>query len=484
MEITTKQLSLEQIEKIVEDNKPDEFIGAIETSCFEFRKKAYLVEDKSGVDWVKYKARIELLKDFSSISNSGGGYIFIGLLPDTIKGKRVEYVEKISAVETDTIDIDKWLDILSDGLIPRFPRDKIKYGYIGKNSEVFWILIPNAKDLGHYPYIILQDQWNPQETIVLKGQVYGIYTRDGAKNIQLVDPHKFQEYISGALSGQISIVGIEAQINRLSGVVDKIENNQTKSSTQPPTSEQKKRIIEEIVNKLDPDYDDFYMIASPVRGVEIKKFWDNSDKSLYHHLKNPPILRQMGWDLSVWITEYPQPEGDSWEIMNGNRKILKVSKNGIVAAGANIQEFLDWGLRDEEKNNNKKLLNAFAFVEYVNSFFLFMKALVNNGIIEKGELSYKIEIGFITKDGGKYSLVFTINNLFPTTHGPQKKEVWQFGPYKTEELISSEKISGSIVQDIYASGFGYIPDFTHDESYLQKIGGEVVVDEGLYKKQK
>lgn len=483
MTATVKQLTFEQIEKIVKDNNPARFLGAIETSYFEFREKAYLVEDKSGIDWIKYKSRIELLKDFSSTANSGGGYIFIGLLPKTIENKRGEYVEKVLAVDKSTIDIDKWLDLLSDGLIPRFPRDKITSGYIGKNEEVFWIQIPSAKSLGYYPFIIPQDQWRPEENIVLKGQVYGIYTRDGAKNIQLINPHKFQEYISGALSGQISTVGIEAQINRLSGLVDKIENSQTMPPSEPPTNEQKKRIIEEFVNKLDPEADVFFIVATPTSTTNLKDFWDKSDNSIHNYMKNPPILRQMGWDLSVGINEYPQPEGDSWEIMNGNRKILKVSKNGVVAAGANIQDFLDWGLRDDSKTSGKKLVNAFALVEYTNSFFLFLKTLIENGIIKKGELLYGIEMGFILKNGDKYSLVFTVNNFLPSTYGPQKKEMWQFGPYRTEDLVSSEKISGAIVQDIYASGFGFVPDFTH-ESYIQKIDGVVVVNEDLYRKQK
>ena len=179
--LVIKNLSNEQIEKIVKDNNSNQLVGALETSYFEFREKAYLVDDKSDVDWVKYKARIELLKDFSSIANSGGGYIFIGLLPGTVKGKPIEYVEKISAIDKKTINIERWLDILSDGFIPRFPRDEIKYGYIGKNDEVFWILISNAKDIGHYPFIITQDQWNPEEKVILKGQAYGIYSRWGKK---------------------------------------------------------------------------------------------------------------------------------------------------------------------------------------------------------------------------------------------------------------------------------------------------------------
>ncbi len=482
MSITIKQLTLQQIEKVIKDNDPDQFVGVIENSYFEFREREYLIEDKSGVDWIKYKARIELLKDFSSMSNSGGGYIVLGLKPERTENRQGEYVEKISGVKKELIDIERWLDLLSDGLIPRFPRGSVEYGYIGEKDQVFWIHIQNAKSLGCYPFIILQDQWNPEEGVVLKGQVYGIYTHDGAKNIQLINPYKFQEYLSGALSGKVSTTDIEPQVNRLSSLIDRLEQNKGKSVIEVPTKDQKKRIIEQFVNKLDPDSDIFYLIASPTRGSELKEFWDKSDYSLYHYLKNPPILRQTGWDLSVWITEYPQPGGDSWEIMNGNRKILNVSKNGLIAAGVNVQEFLDWGLREDSKTTAKKLLNAFALVEYINSFFLLIKQLIESNIIAK-DTSFQIEIGFIMKNGEKYSLVFTVGNFLPRNYGPQKKELWQYGPYKTEDLVNSSKISGSIVQDIFASGFGYVPDFTQ-ESYLQKTEEGVVVNEELYRKQK
>ncbi|MCL4366705.1 ATP-binding protein [Patescibacteria group bacterium] len=483
MEVTTKLLSIQEIEEIIKNNDPSLFIGALETSYFEFREKPYFEEEKSGKDWAKYKSRTELLKDISSISNSGGGYLLIGLVPDTVKGRQVEYVKSVCGIEAKALDIERWLDILSDGLVPRFPREKIASGFVSKDKEVLWIKIPNAKDMGLYPFIIPQDQWNPKEEIVLKGQVYGIYTRDGAKNIQLVDAHKFQEYVAGVLSGSMTNVSVENQISRLSAIADRIEESQTKSAIQPPDVEQKKRIVEEFINKLDAEADVFYMVATPTRGVTLNNFWDKSDGSIYHHMKNPPILRNMGWDLSVAYSEYPQPEGNSWEVMNGNRKILKVTKNGIVAAGANIQEFLDWGLQDDEKNEGKKLLNAFAFVEYVNSFFLFIKALINAGIIDKERLSYDVEIGFITKNGGKYSLVLTVNNFIRSNVGTQKKDNWQFGPYDTEDLIKSEKIAGSIIQDIYASGFGFVPD-SHHEPYIQKTDDGVIVNEELYRKQK
>jgi len=479
-----KQISLEEIEKIIKSNEPSGLLGAIETSYFEFREKPYFEEEKSGKDWAKYKSKLELLKDISSISNSGGGYLLVGLLPDIVQGRQVEYVKTVSGIDTKAIDTERWFDILSDGLVPRFPRDKFTSGFIGKDKVVLWIKIPNAKDLSFYPFIISQDQWNPEEEIVLKGQVYGIYTRDGAKNIQLLDPHKFQEYISGVLSGSITSAGVESQISRLSAIADRLEYSQTKPLTQFPSEEQKKRIVEEFINKLDSEADLFYMMAVPTSGVTLNNFWDDSDSSLHYHMKNPPILRNMGWDLSVWITEYPQTEGDSWEIMNGNRKILKVTKNGLVAAGANIQEFLDWGLRDEGKNTGKKLLNAFAFVEYVNSFFLFIKSLINAGIIDKEHLSYDVEIGFIAKDGGKYSLVLTVSNFLPSTFGPQKKETWKFGPYNTSDLLQSERVAGSIIQDIYASGFGFIPDYSRHEPYIQKTDNGVIVNEELYRKQK
>ncbi len=484
METTAKQLSLSQIERIIKKNNPEELIGAIETSYFEFREKPYFEDEKSGKDWAKYKSRTELLKDTSSISNSGGGYLLIGFVPDTVKGRQVEYVKSVCGIDVKALDIERWLNILSDGLVPRFPRDKIASGFMGKGKQVLWVKIPDAKDLGLHPFIIPQDQWNPEEEIVLKGQVYGIYTRDGAKNIQLFDSHKFQEHISGVLSGSISNTSVESQIGRLMAIADRLEHSQTKPTTQPPSEEQKKRIIEEFANKLDSESDVLYMIAVPTRGVALDNFWDDSDGSLHHHIKNPPILRNMGWDLSVWITEHPQAEGNSWEIMNGSRKILKVTKNGIIAAAANIQEFLDWGLREEEKNEGKKLLNAFAFVEYVNSFFLFIKALITNGIIVEEHMTYDVEIGFISKDGGKYSIVFSVNNFLPAEFGPQKQSIWQFGPYDMSDLLQSERIAGSIVQDIYASGFGFVPDYSRHESYIQKTDNGVIVNEELYRKQK
>jgi len=91
----TKELNLDEIEKIIESGKPSGFLGVIETSYFEFREKPYYPDNEHNTV-SREKSRLELLKDFSSVANSGGGYVVIGLKPKLDPSKfNLEFVDEV-----------------------------------------------------------------------------------------------------------------------------------------------------------------------------------------------------------------------------------------------------------------------------------------------------------------------------------------------------------------------------------------------------
>lgn len=475
MKIVT--LKREQIAKIIESGDIEGFLGAVETSFFEFREKPYFPNNEH--DTVsREKSRLELLKDFSSIANSGGGYIIIGLIPgEDVSQFNLEYVKEVKGIEAEKINLKGWLDILSTYLIPRFEENFIKHGIIGQDKQLLWVQIPAAKDIGCYPFMIAKDQWVTEDEKLLKGELYGLYFRDGSKNRQMFSAEKFQEKMAETLgsketSNKAHYTVLEAKLDRLLA----LQENPVPIKTVDPEVK-KKEIIKNFDNKLDSESDFFYMIAIPTQEFSIDNFWDTDEDKLYNLLRKPPTLRNMGWDLSVHYTEFPKPAGDNWEIMNGNRKILSVNKSGIVATAGTLQEFLDWGThhRDEAV---KPIINAFALVEYIDVYCHFLKVFTN--LFVNPETEYTIIVGFRIRTGQKFQLCFTVGFLPKTPPDTLQKFEWCFDGVGSNRIAEPTALAAYIAREIYAGGFSYVTD---SPEYMRKDNGKWVIDEDLYKKQ-
>lgn len=476
----TISLTIDQITQLVDKNNIDGFIGVLESPFFEFRKKPYFPDNEHDAV-SREKSRLELLKDFSSIANSGGGYIVIGLVPDVDASQfNQEYVKEVKGIEVEKTNIKGWLDILSTYLVPKFEEGFIKYGVIGTDKKLFWICVSDAKKIGCYPFMIAKDQWVTENEKLLKGELYGLYFRDGSNNRQLFSAEKFQEKMAQALSEkgkqhQAQNSGLEAKIDRLLAL--QVDGVRIKSID---PDAKKKEVVKNFEGKLDPDSDFFYLTAIPGKEKIIDNFWETDEEALYALLRKPPILRNMGWDLRAWITEYPKPSGDAWEIMNGTRKILFASKTGLVAAAGTIQEFLDWG-NNQDGEPYKPLINAFALVEYIDLYFHFLKEFTTRYM--QPDTEYTCIIGFKMRTGLKFSLHFTVGFLRETAPTPLAKQEWSFNQIDNSKLANPAALAANIIREIYAGGFGYINGFDGFPRYIKKDGDIWVVEEELYKKQ-
>lgn len=476
MKIVT--LDREDIAKLIEQENVDGFIGVVETAYFEFRERPYFPDNEHDVV-SREKSRLELLKDFSSIANSGGGYIVIGLVPgEDVTQFNLEYVNNLKGIESEKINLKGWLDILSQYLVPRFQENFISHGFIGTDKKLFWIQIPDAKAIGCYPFIIAKDQWITENEKLLKGELYGLYFRDGSKNRQLFSAEKFQERLAEVLGkknsdGTVQSSALEAKIDRLLA----LQEGTVASSPIDPEKE-KKEIVQDFEDKLDQESDFFYMIAIPTEKAIIPEFWETAEESnLYNLIKKPPTLRNMGWDLNVAFSEYPKPSGEAWEIMNGNRKILQVNKTGTVAAAGTLQEFLDWGTKRDQETY-KPLINAFALVEYINMYCYFLKEFFSR--FAKKEIKYTVIVGFKIRTGQKFVLHFTVGTFPSSAPKPLSKSEWVFDGIDEARLAVPKAFAGEIIREIYASGFGSVEEFPH---YLKKTGESWEVEEELYNKR-
>lgn len=114
--------------------------------------------------------------------------------------------------------------------------------------------------------------------------------------------------------------------------------------------------------------------AAPVEPTTLKGFFETGENSVFQHLRNPPKIREMGWDL----TTLDQPKilkGECWEVTNSERKRIRVYEDGTVIFRAFADStFLGWG-QDPDKFISKPRLNPIAIVELHYNFVVFVSLM-------------------------------------------------------------------------------------------------------------
>lgn len=447
--------TLEQLDTLIETGNADNLLGLEECAHFEVRGHTY---DTKNIDSVKRDKAIQsLLFDVTSIANSGGGYIFIGVDTEKKPNQRVEFISKISGVKDEFIFLDSWSSIIPDYTIPRLSFVSFKHGFIESNDKkIFWLLVPNAVELGLYPVIVRKAKWEVKDSDLLKGNMFGLFHRDGSENL-LESPEKIQQILSKGLAEHVDTQQVNAaQFQELLSQIEQINktvSTPTRYKIVGPKKE--KAFLENASDKLDSKTGFFYIYAEPVPTIEVPNFRDSEymADNIYTHIKNPPTLRRMGWGLEVSGSDFPYPNGNSWEITNGQRKLLQVTKSGEVFGAVSIDDTLSWGTdkyRTEETDADV-LVTELALIEYIYNFCSFLRSMKErvNDLKE-----FKLTAGFDVPEGVKVGLLRSerISVLMYTPEGTLGNHRQWKQDYPLE--VEPEEVAGELSLEIVMGGFG------------------------------
>lgn len=471
----------EKIESVIASKNLNDLIGLQETSWFEFREKHYATTSAEPGASI---AKKELAKDCSSIANSGGGYIFIGLKAEIQNSQMTEYVESVVGINKADVNLASWRDSMKAALIPAFSLENIEHDFIDIDNEksVLWMRIPSAQEIGLYPIMFHSDQVLI-EGHKLSGKVIGVYERYGAENEPL-SSEKVQSYIAQGIANESTGKPYSQDLSRLESKVDQLLSGGMAVSVSDNSEERRDHFLDEANEKVGDEGEGFfYCYAKPRTQLEFPNFWNshNDDGSVAHLIKNPPELRNMGWDLGVAMSEYPAAELGAWEIRNGNRKLLQVSETGEVFFAGTLRNFLGWGLDSEaaQAEGYDVLINEYAFTEYVAMASSFINKLIARASNAPADLKYDIFFGFKNLDEFRVGLnqPFMMGIGSNGTAGPLrfpadlKLEGASFEvPYET---------TGFLIQKLSRSGFGS----TQDSPYLINNDGKLTFDESSYVRQ-
>ena len=124
---------------------------------------------------------------------------------------------------------------------------------------------------------------------------------------------------------------------------------------------------------------------------KIEGLFAGSDSDLIKYIENPKSFRNMGWDLRTLGRAIPVA-GEHLQITNGDRKIIRVYRDGQIVFAAS-EDFFGHGMEVEAEEATKIFkFNSMASAEVISNFTNFSLEIAKHLSIEPTGLVYKVRI--------------------------------------------------------------------------------------------
>lgn len=359
-------MKLIKIYEKLKAGKADELIGLEESSYFDVKSGIYNISKKEG--------KFELAKDVCSFANSGGGLIAIGFETTQEKTSMKECISAVKPINKGLVNLDSYRKILLEMVCPKI-SNYIEIGHIDCNGPkqgiIIYIYIKDdyGKDR---PFIVtktLEDSNNGLQKLSTK--LIALPTRQGS-DTDFETAEQIQKALKWGLKVEPSFDLIFQELKVLN---DKFSSSQIKSETSD------KEIMANEQNRIDVIRNVFFkdipcLIMSALylpQPAEVKDIFNTTAGYPMSLVENPPSIRpRFGWNLET-LDRPKIKEGKYLEVTNGERKILRVYRDGHVIFGGQMDEhFLGHGTKSRVDCD---AVNAIGVVEIIDEFTRFCEIM-------------------------------------------------------------------------------------------------------------
>lgn len=265
----------------------------------------------------------EMLRDISSMANSYGGYIFLGIKEkDDNSGLPVKFV----GIDEGENERNRIFSSCLVNIEPRLSGLQVKAIDLDGEKSVLVIFVPHSTRAPHI--------------ITFKGLNQFWIRHDRQKS-------------------KMSVEEIRDAFLKTENILQDIRNFLQKRRTE---------ILEEI------NHHPYYIIgASPLLIKE--DIIDIFDQQVRDLLKNPPAQRAEGWNLDFDIGTEPHPTLWGLKIEIKGFRSVELFRNGYLEAAINIEESSFVKEQAKISGKNHPVLYPYPLVEYPVSFFRLLKSL-------------------------------------------------------------------------------------------------------------
>ncbi len=362
--------SPDEVWSILEAGDFDQLVGVAEDDRVEAKGQPYDLDSDAG--------KRELAKDLSAFANARGGVLVIGAHTDKDPAHATDVIVEVRPIPTDRADPSRYQHIVADWTYPPIA------------PEVRWFPLPadagrgligiqvEAADAARRPVLLRKPTADEDGKAVTTMFGYAERAQDRAPPMGIHEIHSLLQ--GGMRSGEIveRLEAIESHLRaaprRSHGVLEE---------------EQRERIcaaLDRVELRQDPHYFLTYVPAVP---IVIEDLLGGEDAETPNILRNPPRLRQSGFDVYSGRELEIAPGGGFRYAGSGSSLVLALWPDGMLvhAAPADARQ-LCWVTEKRRRDPTELVINQLALVEPIYTFCLLCKRLFAGRGVEHAILAF------------------------------------------------------------------------------------------------
>jgi len=386
-----------EIGEILESKDFEKLIGEFENEYLECKSQPYKLDSNKG--------KRELAKDVSSMANSEGGFILIGVKTKSSTSHPGDKISEICPFNREHVNKDRYYKVIESWVYPHIADLLLSWVTIEEGDEkgILIVEVPmQAKEIR--PFLITNTLDEDKKIEIMFG-----YVERKRDNIKPTTASDLQRALKDGLNFQTQINerfdSIEAMLKHKEPTVIEHKMEQITSNSNIIIQQEiiKEQINKRIENALEHealiDERTLTLVAHTEPSSALRSVFQTQEGSIRKRLENPPIVRMNGWSLETF-DHARIVKGEFIRVTNGRRKVIDLYRDGtFVFVGAANESFLAWGRGPNQK------VHPLATTECIYNFVNFYSLVLEDFESPQKNVSIRVDYRNLHLQSNKTYLV-------------------------------------------------------------------------------
>ena len=402
----------------------NEILGTPESAWVEFKSKPYRLNE----EW----AKIELVKDVTAMANGANGTIVLGVATEKHPTSQQDIADTLRPIPVDKVSVPQIRAVIQEWVYPRLEIDIVNYK-VPEDDKFLWSITP-LPNHNHHPYL-LRGALPPDNKVKITRKYFGQFERtDGADNVH-VPAERIHALIQRGSRAPASLTPGPSPI-------------EVQPNLEERTAKAEERLQEDLTAlELEEGQPFWWLQVMPKGKATLKRFFENSDDSLWQVLVNPPYVRPSGFRLPKG--EEPENIDDGLRTTRGSSLLLSVLRSGtmtvIIGPG-----FLTWAM--ELYTRKSTTVNSLSLTEIaLNALHFYQTEVIPRTEVHPDESMWRTGVGHLSAKSILYMpKVFYTGSPYSDSDLSTLAADWKL-EWRESGLQDPEQLAVVVLGELYAA---------------------------------
>ena len=342
-------LSRDDLQSIIASGNWDTLVGEVEGDFLECKSAPYQLETD--------EKKVELAKDITSLANSSGGYIILGVRTRRSEQHFSDQIMTLRPFRQELCDPNRYLQIANDWIYPAIQGLSVCWKPCSEGEPDGFVIIDVPEQTrGKNLFLITKTLLEDKLSYVMFG--YAQRQQDSSR------PFSINELYQALRDGMHYDEVVGKRFDALEARLEVADQPMHTEGWQSEPEERVDRLVRD-PNMNMPHTRHVFVVAYPSVPKQLSTFFDTRN-GINQLMADPPVVRPNGFDVAVANVQLKR--GVLWQGSSGG-KLLEVHRDGMAILLTTADEhWLCWTTND--------VINTLALVETVYSFAIFYGEII------------------------------------------------------------------------------------------------------------